>query len=160
MAGHDHGQAMPMAEEETAPAAALVFEDEDDLAAVLRAYLTVQRALANDDPEGAREAFQAFAQVARDQGVAALRDPAEAGAKEESLDKQRPHFETLSLLLIPVVQEQGNPLDVTLQLTNCPMAFDWKGADWLQSEEDVFNPYFGDEMLTCGQIMQEWAAHD
>ena len=35
----------------------------------------------------------------------------------------------------------------------CPMAFDNKGAYWLSNENVVLNPYFGQEMLTCGRVM-------
>ena len=37
----------------------------------------------------------------------------------------------------------------------CPMAFDFKGAFWLSDSEKVLNPYFGDEMLTCGNVEEE-----
>ena len=32
----------------------------------------------------------------------------------------------------------------------CGMAFNNKGANWLQSEETIANPYFGSAMLRCG----------
>ena len=32
------------------------------------------------------------------------------------------------------------------------MAFDYEGADWLSREPAILNPYFGDEMLTCGTV--------
>ena len=34
----------------------------------------------------------------------------------------------------------------------CPMAFDFKGAFWLSDSEEILNPYFGEEMLTCGNV--------
>lgn len=34
----------------------------------------------------------------------------------------------------------------------CPMAFDDKGAYWLSSSKSIRNPYFGEEMLQCGEI--------
>ena len=34
----------------------------------------------------------------------------------------------------------------------CPMAFDFEGAFWLSDSEDILNPYFGEEMLTCGNV--------
>ncbi len=34
----------------------------------------------------------------------------------------------------------------------CPMAFDDKGATWLQKEEEIQNPYFGAAMLKCGEV--------
>jgi membrane fusion protein, copper/silver efflux system len=32
------------------------------------------------------------------------------------------------------------------------MAFDDIGADWLQTDTTIANPYFGAEMLRCGAI--------
>ncbi|MEQ9424314.1 MAG: efflux RND transporter periplasmic adaptor subunit [Cyclobacteriaceae bacterium] len=37
----------------------------------------------------------------------------------------------------------------------CPMAFNNKGAFWLSDSEKVLNPYFGDVMLTCGNVEEE-----
>lgn len=34
----------------------------------------------------------------------------------------------------------------------CPMAFNNKGDYWLSDTEEIRNPYFGDEMLTCGNV--------
>ena len=36
----------------------------------------------------------------------------------------------------------------------CPMAFDNKGAYWLSDVDQIRNPYFGDEMLTCGSVQE------
>jgi hypothetical protein len=34
------------------------------------------------------------------------------------------------------------------------MAFDFAGADWIQRGKGILNPYFGDEMLTCGSVVE------
>ena len=36
----------------------------------------------------------------------------------------------------------------------CPMAFNEKGAFWLSTTKEISNPYFGDQMLTCGEIKE------
>jgi len=36
----------------------------------------------------------------------------------------------------------------------CPMAFNNEGAYWLSTDEKIRNPYFGDEMLTCGEVKE------
>ena len=46
----------------------------------------------------------------------------------------------------------GNPLGAALNVVHCPMAFDGDGADWVQLEGAVANPYFGAEMLRCGSV--------
>ena len=37
----------------------------------------------------------------------------------------------------------------------CPMAMNNKGAFWLSDSEEILNPYFGDAMLTCGNVEEE-----
>ena len=34
------------------------------------------------------------------------------------------------------------------------MANDNNGADWISKEKEIKNPYYGDEMLTCGSILE------
>ena len=34
------------------------------------------------------------------------------------------------------------------------MAFDNRGAYWLQEDETVLNPYFGAAMLRCGEMKE------
>jgi Cu(I)/Ag(I) efflux system membrane fusion protein len=40
----------------------------------------------------------------------------------------------------------------------CPMAFDNRGASWLQLDDKVRNPYFGSRMYRCGEKRGEIAA--
>lgn len=42
-----------------------------------------------------------------------------------------------------------------LYVQNCPMADNDTGADWLSTEEEIMNPYFGDLMLHCGYVKEE-----
>jgi Cu(I)/Ag(I) efflux system membrane fusion protein len=65
---------------------------------------------------------------------------------------QRDHFKHLSSHLINAVQLFGVNEKVYLEF--CPMADNNKGAFWLSKEEKVINPYFGDAMLTCGEVKQ------
>lgn len=37
----------------------------------------------------------------------------------------------------------------------CPMAKNNKGAYWLSDSDEILNPYFGDTMLTCGNVDDE-----
>ncbi len=46
----------------------------------------------------------------------------------------------------------GNPLDTALRLAFCPMAFDSKGAEWIQQDGALKNPYYGQTMLRCGEF--------
>ena len=54
----------------------------------------------------------------------------------------------------------GGGLDQTVFKAHCPMAFKDQGADWLQSGNDILNPYFGAKMLKCGEISGQLAGAD
>ena len=63
---------------------------------------------------------------------------------------QRDHFKHLSLRLINAVQLFGVKQKVYVEF--CPMADNNNGAYWLSKEEKVINPYFGEAMITCGEV--------
>ena len=50
---------------------------------------------------------------------------------------------TSSMEVTELLRLFGNPLDSALQLAFCPMAFDSKGAEWIQEDGALHNPYYG-----------------
>ena len=46
----------------------------------------------------------------------------------------------------------GGPGGAALFRIRCPMAFNDRGATWLQADRDVRNPYFGAAMPKCGTV--------
>ena len=38
---------------------------------------------------------------------------------------------------------------------HCPMAFEGRGATWLQANDQVKNPYYGGSMLTCADRVRK-----
>jgi Cu(I)/Ag(I) efflux system membrane fusion protein len=73
-------------------------------------------------------------------------------SKTSNLKEQRNHFKNLSTYLTNAIEVFGINEKVYHQF--CPMADNNKGAYWLSKEEKVINPYFGNAMLTCGEIKQ------
>jgi Cu(I)/Ag(I) efflux system membrane fusion protein len=69
-----------------------------------------------------------------------------------NIKEQRNHFKDLSSNLANALEVFGINEKVYHQF--CPMADANKGAYWLSTEENVINPYFGDAMLTCGEVKQ------
>jgi Cu(I)/Ag(I) efflux system membrane fusion protein len=53
------------------------------------------------------------------------------------------------------MSESFKPFSETLYVQHCPMADNNKGADWLSTEKEIRNPYFGESMLTCGEVTGE-----
>jgi len=72
-----------------------------------------------------------------------------------TLEQIRQMFEHLSEVII-TLQSRWNQSDQPAYIAYCPMAFDDRGAYWLQSSKDVLNPYFGDMMLYCGEIRKRY----
>ncbi len=138
---------------------------------VYAAYLDAQEALAADDLGG-------FVQAAADIKTA-LGFVEEAGLVGEplaewrraaarlrvedaitSIDTARARFERMSEGVIALQRRFGHRGSETWNLAHCPMAFDNKGADWLQRGTQINNPYFGDQMLRCGEVRESFPPLD
>jgi Cu(I)/Ag(I) efflux system membrane fusion protein len=66
---------------------------------------------------------------------------------------QRNHFKQLSAHLSNGIKLFG--VDQKIYEQFCPMADNNKGAYWLSTTKEITNPYFGEAMLTCGEITDE-----
>ncbi|PCE64359.1 efflux RND transporter periplasmic adaptor subunit [Sediminicola luteus] len=73
-------------------------------------------------------------------------------AATSDINEQRTRFQTLSEHLTKAITLFGINTKVYQQY--CPMANGNKGGYWLSTEEKVLNPYFGDAMLSCGEVKQ------
>jgi len=69
-----------------------------------------------------------------------------------SIEGARARFEPMSEAVIELQRLFGHRGSNTWHIAYCPMAFDNKGARWLQRGTEINNPYFGASMLTCGDI--------
>ncbi|WKK75727.2 efflux RND transporter periplasmic adaptor subunit [Marivirga salinae] len=72
----------------------------------------------------------------------------------DNIEDLRKNFIALSDWMIQVT-EIFRPISETLYLQHCPMADNDKGADWLSKEEPIVNPYFGESMLRCGEVVKK-----
>jgi membrane fusion protein, copper/silver efflux system len=68
-------------------------------------------------------------------------------------------FNRVSRQIITLEKQYGHAADTDRYLAFCPMAFDSKGAYWLQTEKPISNPYFGTKMLRCGEIKETFDQH-
>ena len=76
---------------------------------------------------------------------------AQALAKEATLEAKRKEFEMISDALWSLTRTVRYDRE-KVYYQYCPMAFNNKGAYWLSNQATIRNPYFGDEMLECGQV--------
>lgn len=71
---------------------------------------------------------------------------------EEDIEDQRYHFEYISQAMIEMV-DTFQPVGYEVYHQSCPMVRDGS-ADWLSREEEVKNPYHGDRMMNCGEVIR------
>jgi Cu(I)/Ag(I) efflux system membrane fusion protein len=78
---------------------------------------------------------------------------AQASALKGTADikKQRESFYLLSESITSVVKQFGTGGRDNVMQFFCPMAFDNRGAHWLQNRKELRNPYFGKTMPGCGE---------
>ena len=74
-------------------------------------------------------------------------------ASVTSLSKQRIIFTTISSELIAKFKK-ADISSGSMIVQYCPMANDGNGGYWLASETEIRNPYYGDEMLNCGEVKE------
>lgn len=118
---------------------------------ILPAYFDLQTALAADDLPGSQAALRAMMELTGHQG--ALAGLVHTMLASEGLEGiRRPHFETLSNALIEALRAAPGSLKQPVYLMHCPMVYPDRGADWLQSDNTLLNPYFGASMLRCGEV--------
>ncbi len=139
----------------------------EGLAQVLDAYYPLQAALAADDDSAAMAAARRVAAAIGNLDCPVGELPAAAvhnwsrlttamaeGAARtiaaEGIEQRRVAFEPLSDNLWDAMAKFGHGPEGTVRRFHCPMAFDNKGANWIQAGDMVANPYFGGSMLRCG----------
>ncbi|MBR9998360.1 MAG: efflux RND transporter periplasmic adaptor subunit [Cyclobacteriaceae bacterium] len=67
----------------------------------------------------------------------------------------RDNFARLSGNILEMVELFGLEKEKVYKIF-CPMAFDNKGAYWLSETNDIRNPYFGESMLKCGEVIETY----
>lgn len=72
----------------------------------------------------------------------------------QSIKHQRIEFYALSEDMLELYKKLGVKEKIVFKQF-CPMAFDDKGAFWLSNSDDILNPYFGSEMLHCGEVQEK-----
>ncbi|WP_434421235.1 hypothetical protein [Nannocystis pusilla] len=119
---------------------------------VVQPYVTIQETLAADRLDKLSELS---AQVV----VAAEPLQTEAGIPEvvagagrvaaQDIDTARAGFEKMSMGLISYLKAHSDQR-AGYEVVFCPMAFNNKGAYWVQKTGEIINPYHGMMMLHCG----------
>ena len=118
-------------------------------------YVELKNALVKSDAAVAQKTAEALKNsLAAYEGCELTAEVAGKIAGSSNLVTQRKDFTVLSADLIALVKnaeiENG-----TIYVQHCPMANKGDGGDWLSTEKEVKNPYYGNEMLECGRVVEE-----
>ena len=180
MAGHQHGniEDIKMTENDAEPGRVNPEIREEQLtidvkfseqfATILLPYLKIKDALVASDMKSASTAGKDFSLALEKIDIGLLKGDAHMKWIEKlnvmqqsaktiqsagDIEKQRASFATLSDALYSSLKI-FNAHDLHAYYQYCPMAFDNKGAYWISQDEQISNPYFGEQMLRCGETKE------
>lgn len=169
--GNDTTQQIAATDEKEVKAVSVIYTNiEAKAAASLKEtvdhYLHIKNALANDNGAEAATGAKAMEVVLSKTDKSLLTaeqkktyDKIEEGLKSTAasiakssndIKQQRAQFVFMSEAVYELVKNfgAGRPL----YHDYCPMARDDQGAMWISELKEIKNPYFGDQMLTCGTV--------
>ncbi|HET6428226.1 MAG TPA: efflux RND transporter periplasmic adaptor subunit [Phycisphaerae bacterium] len=139
------------------------------LGAVFAGYFAMGKALAGDDAAKATAGLKQVADALDKVDMSPLAGEAhEAWMKHrialskilapadeaKDLKRQRELFAPLSEEAASLARRFPPDRQDAYYLLRCPMAFEGRGAVWLQQSQQTQNPYFGAAMLTCGDVQE------
>ena len=144
-------------------------EVKESLTPLFDSYLELKNMLVNDEFIKAIEAGEKFETVLSKINMSIFKGEAHnvwmkhsSVAKKsiyvltnsEDIETVRKHFVTLSTQIV-MLAKTFDPTEGTLYIQHCPMADQDNGADWISTEKEIKNPYFGASMLKCGEVKEE-----
>lgn len=137
------------------------------MASVLDRYFDLKNALVESDAETAKgyaESLKTEAEQVEQEGLnretfaiwVSFSDVIVNSGNElvtlDDVDDQRYHFEYISEAMIEMV-DTFRPVGYEIFQQSCPMVRGGS-ADWLSREEGIRNPYHGDRMMRCGEVIR------
>ena len=126
-----------------------------DTSKVYNAYLQVKDDLVKTDGKAAQKSAGELAETLGSiKGCTEATDLAKRIGATNDVKSQRILFLQLSQDVIPLVKGMKNKKD-PIYVAYCPMADEGKGGYWLSAQKEIKNPYYGAEMLECGEVKEE-----
>ena len=113
--------------------------------AVFKSYIAAHEALAADNFDGAKKALAGM--------VGKCKDDCQ---KDLGTVKDAKDIKALRLVFKAISTKVASCGDFPKDYASafCPMAFNNKGAFWVQKKGTIANPYYGAKMLTCGKFKE------
>ena len=129
------------------------FTDEK-ITAVYQHYIHVKSALVKSDVKEAQAGGRALNAALTSAGNKKAAGFAAAIAASSDIKVQRNSFDELTAEVETAIKSAGLASGKVYK-QYCPMAKNGEGAYWLASESEINNPYYGEEMLKCGEVKEE-----
>ena len=146
---HDHSKMEQVENVNTNP----VLEN-GKLNAVYQHYVHLTTALTNNDMGEAKIAAVAIEAGAKEViGASGIAASSSRIANASDIEIQRASYAMLSKDMESLIKKEGLK-GGELYVDFCPMALNDKGATWISASKEIRNPYFGDKMLTCGEVQE------
>lgn len=138
-----------------------------EVAGVLDDYFELKNVFVESDAEAAENSTQSLADRTRNVDVSSLNEEtamiwasfadviiskADQLVEHDDVDEQRIYFEDISETMIQIV-DTFRPVGYDIYVQSCPMVRD-DSAEWLSRNEEIRNPYHGDRMLNCGEVIR------
>ena len=161
---HDHGSDTKATGKVELPEAV-----KQNLSEMVVEYMKLASALARDNVQEASLSAKRALGLLTSIDMASMSEEAHAAFMEKSralskglkliddavdIQGQREGFSLSSEVLRTMLKRFGPVLETPVYRFTYPMAFNNKGASWMQSSEQVNNPYFGAAMLRCGKLVE------
>lgn len=114
-------------------------------------YMAIKNALVQSDLDAAKNGAKKMKTINSQEEILEILT---AITTANDLKETRLYFSKLTSVIgesLPQEKTSG-----TLYKQFCPMAFNNTGGYWFSTEEEIRNPYYGDQMLTCGRVVEEF----
>ncbi len=134
---------------------------------VIKGYLPLKNALAQDDAQKASDAAKSLLSILKKIDIvktnakdnSELRDILESasenaehiGENSDDIGHQREYLLSLSNDITDLIEEVGTG-GLKLYQDFCPMYNNGKGGTWISETKEIVNPYEGTKMLNCGSV--------
>lgn len=137
---------------------------------IVKDYLALKNSLVADNDKGAADAGKKLLATIKNVDVKSIPSGKQKeyqeiadNAKENAehigdnagkIDHQREHLASLSKDVSDLITLFGS--SQKLYQDHCPMYNDGKGAVWISETKDIKNPYYGNQMLSCGSVKKQF----
>lgn len=165
----EHASGSTAAAEATEPQFQVDAAFQNQLGDVFTAYVSLKEAFVSSDARKVKAEVSKTQQVLAKVDMKKLSGAAhndwmnytggiESSLKEmqssDDIEAQRKSFSTLSDNFYKSIKAFGLG-GKSAFYEFCPMAFNNEGAFWISEAEQIRNPYFGEKMLTCGEVKEK-----